>query len=242
MKYLLTFFTLSICFFAFSQSKVKDSSASCIANWKKGEEKVLYIIHNKENYEFDTLKSRINFSYEAHVSILDSNSTGYTVQWIFHLPEAIMQTNPNLADSLPVFEGMKMVFKTSGTGSFIELINWKEVKDAYIKMMEFSLPKNPDSTAKAVLNQTKALFNSKEMVEASLIKEIQLFHLPYGYKFTTKRTIAKTELANPFANEPLPAVQTFKITELRPKEDYFKLVVRQVIDKASAMKMFEGIF
>lgn len=103
-----------------------------------------------------------------------------------------------------------MIFRTSETGEFKELINWQDVRDSYIKMMEISLPKKMDSTAKIALEQSKAIFNSKEMVESSLIKEIQVFYLPYGNTFTTNEINATTQLPNPFAGEPLPALEHIK--------------------------------
>ncbi|HET7116584.1 MAG TPA: hypothetical protein VFI29_08845 [Hanamia sp.] len=242
MKYFLTIFTLFTFSSVFSQDMHKDSSANYVANWIKGENKIFYIIHNKESYESGKLKSEFNFSYEAYVTILDSTKNNYTIQWTFHLPDKVKETNPRLADSLPVFEGMKMIFKTSETGEFKELINWQVVRDSYIKMMEISLPKKMDSTAKAALEQDKALFNSKEMVESALIKEIQLFYLPYGETFTTNEIKAKTQLPTPFGSEPVPALETYKITEINPKQNYFMLVINQDIDKSGAQKFFEGLF
>jgi hypothetical protein len=242
MKYVLIILLISLCNSTFSQTVPKDSAASCIARWKKGETKSLHILHNKETYQEGKLKSQTRFPYEAIISVIDSTATGYTLQWVFHLPESIKKANPRLADSLPVFEGMKMLYKTSETGEFIELINWQEVKDTYVKMMEFSLPKALDSTGRAAVEQSKQLFSSREMVEGALIKEIQLFHLPYGHTFNTTEVKAITQLPNPFADEALPAVQSEKITELEPQQDYFKLITRTDIDKASAQKLFKGIF
>lgn len=242
MKYLLSTLFVVFSFYGSSQVKQSDSSASCIAFWKKGEKKIFSITHTRKSYESGTLKSDLNLSYEAHVDILDSSSSGYKIQWTFRLPALLKPDHPSLAGSLPVYEGMKMIFNTSEMGAFIELLNWEEVKNTYVKMMELSLPKNLDSAGKAAVDQSKALFNSREMVEGSMINEIQLFHFPFGYKFSTTETRENVQLSNPFANEPLPAVQTYQITELKPGQDYFKLIVKQDINKDGAEKVFEGLF
>ena len=242
MKLLLPILSFFIFSSVLAQDNFIDSSVNYIANWKKGARKIFYIAHNKKSYESGKLKSEFDFSYEAHVTILDSTEDSYTVQWVFQLPVKLKETNPRFADSLTAFNGMKMIFKTSESGEFKELINWEEVRDAYIKMMEFSLPKKMDSTAKQVLEQTKDMFNSKSIVEAALIREIQLFYVPYGYSFTIKGTSAKAQLPNPFGGSPLPAIITFKITELNPHENYFKLVISQDIDKKGAQKFFEEFF
>lgn len=242
MKYFLTIFSMFIVSSAFSQEMHKDSSADYTANWLKGENKIYYIIHNKENFESGQLKSEVNFAFETQITVLDSTTNGYTVQWIFHLPDEIKEANPKLADSLPVFEGMKMIFETSKAGVFKELTNWREVRDTYLKMMEFSLPNKMDSATKSALEQTKALFNSKEMVESALIKEIQIFYLPYGDTFTTNEITVKTQLPTPFGNGTLPALETYKIKELNRKQNYFWLAINQNIDKSGAQKFFEGVF
>jgi hypothetical protein len=242
MKYLAILLLAITTISAFSQGYNNDSSASCVAYWKKGQNKKLSIFHIKESYEQGKLKSTFNFEYEADVVVVDVSASGYTMQWTFHLPELVKQANPALADSLPVFEGMKMIYKTSETGAFTELVNWQEVKDAYIKMMEISLPKNLDSAGRAAVNQSKELFNSREMVETSLIREIQLFHVPYGSRFSKTETKVESQLPNPFAEESLPAILTYRISEINPKQDYFKLIIDQKIDPKGAEKLFESLF
>lgn len=240
MKYFLSIVTLFIASAVLGQDKLQDSSVNYMANWGKSASKIFYIVHSKESYESGELKSESNFSYEAHVTVLDSTENSYTVQWIFRLPAKVKETNPKLADSFPVFEGMKMIVKTSETGEFKELINWQEVRDAYIKMTENALPQKRDSSAQTALEQSKELFNPKEMGESALIKEIRLFYLPYGYKFTTNEIKETTQMPNPFASEPLPAFETYKITELNSSQNYFTLAITQDIDKSGAQKLFEG--
>jgi hypothetical protein len=56
-----------------------------------------------------------------------------------------------LADSLPVYNGMKMIFNITGVGSFIELLNWEEVRDTYFRMNRLSRPKITDSAEAAAI-------------------------------------------------------------------------------------------
>lgn len=240
-EYLLVVLLIGSTMQVFGQSEMTDSSATCISSWKKGETKTFLIRHLKEKYEAEKLTSKNNFSYLANVVVLDSLGSGYTIQWVFHLPEAAKKINPLIGDSLPVFEGMKMIYRISEVGVFVELINWEEVRDTYIRMTEISLPKNMDSTARLVMEKTKELFSTKQVVESALIREIQLYHFPYGGRFTVRPTNVRSELPNPLSDEPLPAIQSYKITELNPKQDYFKLMVDQKVDLESAEKIFEGI-
>lgn len=219
----------------------KDSSANCIAYWKMGETKVYSIIHKKETTDPAKKSAPFEFAYEAWVSVIDSTAKTYTVKWVFHLPSMLSILRPDLANSLPVYNGMQMIFKTTEMGEFVELLNWEEVRNTYSKMMELSLPKKMDSTATAGLKVAESMFNSREMVQSSMIREIQLFHIPYGYKFTTRTVNARAQISNPFGGDPFPAIQTAKVTGLSPQKDYFSIAFNLRIDNVSMKTIIDSI-
>ena len=231
MKMLLALAALILSFSGYPQPADKDSSANCVTNWKVGETKTYSIIHEKSTIDESGNNAPFRFEYQALISVLDATPDTYTIKWIFQLPDEYKTMHPRFAESLPVFDGMQMIFTTSEMGTFLELVNWEEVRDTYIRQMEMSLPKKMDSTARATLAATKKMFGSKQMVESTLIKEIQLFHLPYGYQFTTTEASADTQLPNPFGGEPFPARQTYRLTSL--DKDSFTLVFHLKIDKGS---------
>lgn len=107
--------------------------------WRR--EKVLLITHSIENNREGKTEPPIEISYEAHIQVTDSTE-GYTLKWVFHLPQEVKKANPLIELAMPVYEGMQMIYKTDRNGVFKELINWKEVKDTYLKMMMVSLPRN----------------------------------------------------------------------------------------------------
>lgn len=247
MKCLLTLSAFILYFSAQSQQPLKqysgkDSFVSCLANWKLGETKIYSIVHEKGAINPSEKKPPFIFAYEAWVSVTDSTAKDYTIKWVFHLPAQITLFRPGLADSLPVYNGMEMIFRITGTGEFIELMNWEQVRDAYSRMMELSLPKTGDSTAAAVIQSAKEMFNSREMVETSMIREIRLFHTPLGYKFTPTEAGTRTEIANPFGGDPFPAIQTTHISGLDPKKDSFTLDFNLRVDKANTKSIIDSLF
>jgi hypothetical protein len=214
MKFL---FTILLAVEAVSAWSQKDSSADCVTYWKKGETKVYSILHEKITDVKDSASRHFSFTYEAHITVLDATEEDYTIKWVFHVPQG---GNKELIgiQPLPVFEGMQMIFKISSVGTFIELINWEEVRDGYVHL-------------------SGTVYSTKESVEAALIKEIQLFHQPYGYKFTTRKISENTQLSNPLGGDPLPAVQTYQITQLDRRQDRFTLSFHQDLDKSSLDKV-----
>jgi hypothetical protein len=210
-----------------------DSSVRCIARWKLGESKVYSIVHEKKTIGPAVKNSSFSFTYEAVITVMDSTANNYTIKWVNHLPDSFALRHPGLADSLPVYNGMAMIFKLTGTGAFVELLNWKEVLDAYSKMMDLSRRTEPDSMGVAIIKSAKDMFNSKGMVESLLIFEIRLFHLHYGYTFPIPETSGMSEVANPFGGDPFPAIQTWRISGLDPKKDAYTLAVNLTVDKAN---------
>src|SRR4051812_36565623 len=124
MKAILCLSVLIISFSAWSQPAAKDGAANCITYWKLGEKKTYLIIHEKSGA--DENARPIRFSYNALVSVIDSTAESYTVRWEFQLPEIFKEMHPHIADSLPVYDGMQMIFRISEMGAFIELLNWEE--------------------------------------------------------------------------------------------------------------------
>ena len=243
MKIILTFIAYLLTITTFSQKIfLKDSTASCIAKWNKGDSKTLYILHNKETYEDGKPKESIPFGYMAYLTVLDKDSAGYTMQWRMELPDQLKKMNPHMADSLPVFNGLKILYKTDDMGGFTELVNWQEVRDAYIGMADLSVPKGENTTMDSIMDRVKAMFSTQKMVENAFIQDIQIFHSPYGYTYSTRGSKVQTQLPSPFGTDPLPAVSSTRITELRPKQDYFKLTSTQEIDHAASARLLNEAF
>jgi hypothetical protein len=246
MRTLLTFFAVLLAYMGNAQHATPavnrpDSAVDCIAYWKSGETKVYSIVHEVKTISGGSATPPFKFGYEARISIVDSTQKGYTIKWEFHLPESIMIFRPGLADSLPVYNGMKMLFTTTATGSFVGLLNWEEVRDAYIHMNRLARPKITDSIGMAAMKMAESMFNSKEQVEAAMIKEIQLFYTPFGYKFTTRGMNEKTEVSNPYGGHPFPAIQSFKAIDVDRQKDEYSLMINMQMDSVNAKSMADSI-
>jgi hypothetical protein len=225
-------------FFVRAQQAGDDSSANCLTFWQKGDTRAYSIIHDQNTVQPDHTGTSVHFVYDAMVTVLEATETDYTVKWVFHLPDT--SGTEGISNILPVFNGMQVIYKISDMGVFLELVNWEEVRDNYLKLMELSLPKQ-DSSTTASINATRIYYNSREAVESSLIKEVQLFHLPYGYTFTKTKMLVNTKLSSPFGKEPLPAIQSFQVTSLFPELNRFTLVIEQHVDRANTGPAFDAI-
>lgn len=224
--------------FAFAQP---DTSYNCIARWKKGDTQVILINHKIEKSWAGKPEPPFEISYEAHIQVTDSAEEGYTLKWIFHLPQEVKKANPLIVLAMPVYEGMKMIFKTDRNGSFKELINWGEVKDTYIKMMKFSLPRNLDDSTKIAIEKSNAMFNSREMVESSLINEIQLYYAPFGKLFTLAGKKFPAISSTPYSGNSIQTDVSEKLLSLSPSTDNVSLGLNQDINLNNPDSLVNGM-
>lgn len=235
MKFLLLIFFFLIPSLCFSQNRITDTSATCIAFWNNKEPKVYRVKHSKEKLEGTEIKSSSEGNFEAHIKVIDSSAAGFTIEWVYKNFETAGAPE-NLLNSLStIMEGMKIIYKTDDVGMFTELINWEEVRDFSISTYEKAIAKNSNSKEFiAALNQVKSIFKTKENTEALLIHEIQLFHAPFGVEYTKAGTLIDTELPNVTGGAPFPATITLKLDKVDIKNDLIFISLNQIIDKNKA--------
>lgn len=236
MKTILLFFCFSVfaASISFAQNRFTDSSATCIAFWKNGETRLLQIKHGKQKYSSSKLQSETVVIYEAHIKIIDSTTDGFTIEWVYKNFKSADSSEESLAGVNTIMEGLKILYKTDDAGSFSELLNWEEVRDFYFNLIEEATARKQDKTATAAINQIRGMFESKESIEAVLIREIQLYHTPYGTEYSLRGETIETELPNISGGVPFPAIITVKLDVLNLKNDFCKVSLNQIIDKGKA--------
>lgn len=239
MKYFLLVLLVFIGNFVFSQKNSTETRYNCIAYWKKGDTKTYVIKRKKEKISPGKTERDENFVIETKITILDSTANSYTISWVYGIPDEAKE-NPLMHSIASFFKDMKFIYKTDEIGSFTELVNWEEIRDFYVKMLEMQFEgQKKDSSMQKIIDQTLALFQSREMVEATMIKEIQLFHTPFGTAFSTKDTSINTKVKVPIFNDSMPANQHWRITEIGDVGASLKLEIRQEFDSIGAAKLIE---
>lgn len=222
-------------------SAQSDTSYNCVARWKKVDTQVILINHKIEKSWSGNPEPPVELSYEAHIQVLDSSEEGYTLKWVFHLPQEIKKANPMIGLAMPVYEGMKMIFKTDSKGRFKELINWTEVKDTYLKMMIFSLPRNLSDSARKAIDKSNAMFNSREMAESSFINEIQLYYAPFSSTFTLNGKKFPAISSTPYSGNSIQTIVSEKLLSLSSSTDNATVELSQHINLNNPDSLVNGM-
>jgi hypothetical protein len=225
-----------------AQNRYTDTSATCIAFWKNQEARIYQVKRTKQKYDEGVLRSSGESYYEAHIKVLDSTETGFKIEWTYKNFRSSIKNEFAIASLNAIMESLKVVYRTDDLGMFTELLNWEEVRDKALSNYQAAL------TAKAreeefivALNQLKAIFQSKENIEAIMIKDVQMLHSPFGVEFTKSGMSLEAQLPNVTGGEPFPATIVLKLDEINERANKAVVSVNQAIDKGKAGPVIAAI-
>jgi hypothetical protein len=221
------------------QIKFENKTVQPALNLKRNESHLVSILHSKTKTEEGKQASTASLRYTAMVTVIDSTEDELTFKWVYQLPKPGAANAETMA-YMKLIAGVELVYTTDGTGGFKELVNWEEVRDFYLQMIDASIPKKTGDSANAALEKVKVLFSTKAAVQSTFIKEIQLFHAIYGQSYSTRLEKSSAFMSVPIAEQPVPAMVTAQVTELKPT--YYTIQTSQSIDQQGASKMFEQMF
>jgi hypothetical protein len=215
-----------------SQINITDSTFQAVTYWNKGE---------TQQYDFKTHKIKIKgadttsketTTYNVEVLVLDSTEKNYTVQWTYK-NISTSDPNPVIQKLTTMNKDMKVIFKTDEVGIFLEVVNWKEIKDFIGKALQTitkDFEKVPEM--KSVLAQLEKVYSTKEGIENGAIKDIQQFHSFYGVKYKLGEVIeGKLQLANMFGGKPFDADFDVYLDEINTEDDNVILRSAQEVNK-----------
>lgn len=219
------------------QNVTTDSSATFVGYWKEGDEQLFKVNISKEKYKNRSLVSRDTISYPVKIRILEATEEEYLIEWryIGFNPLAIIKSSP-VETSLTTVSSI--IYKTDKTGAFTELVNWKEIKSSIEQELAKMLQRNPSNQMKAMMDQMFSLYSDREKIEAIAIREVQLYHSPFGAEYIVGRKLkGESQLPNVFGGEPFPSVLTAELIDINKLENRATLAGSQEIDRAKATQI-----
>ena len=208
-----------------------DSTTQVIGYWDKNE-KQTYVISNEKLkiQEGDTI-SRDFTKYEVDITIKDSTENGYLINW-FYRDYLVETDNVSIKKLSSIIEDMNVQIKTDDLGTFVEVVNWEEIRDFIIKgtsMLKDELKDIPNIDK--VITQLENMYNSKQAIEASAINEILQFHYFHGLKYKLWEDYSyDNKLNNMFGGEPFDAKVNFWLDEINYDDNNAVYRMHQSVD------------
>jgi hypothetical protein len=238
--YLIAIFSLvSLC--SFAQVSLKDSTIQVIGYWKKNERQHYLIRNEKVEFNtYDTLSRRI-IEYEVDVTILDSTTHTYTIEWDYkHIVidsthwKLSKRTSVNMQDILIlqiINNRLKAVVETNEVGKFIALKNWQDISNN-IKQTANEL-RHKYSYIKdinLIIKQIEDNYSKKANVESMIFRDIQQFYNFHGSQYKTKELLqgeVKMPSSLNYNQDPISYQYNIQVEEVNSQEKYYTITSRQ---------------
>lgn len=229
---ILTPFLLLSGLTTFAQINMKDSTAQVITYWEKGDKQNYSVTAEKIKIKGADTTSREITTYNVQITVLNKSEKSYIIEWLYKDIKTNSQ-NATVQKLLNINKDMKVVFKTDELGVFIEVTNWKEIKD-YIQKTTSTLRKDFQGIPEMdkVLKQIEVTYSTKEAIESVSIKDIQQFHTFHGAKYKLGEVLeVKLKVPNIIGAEPFDSEATIYMDEINEKDNNFIIRASQIVNK-----------
>jgi hypothetical protein len=236
-KQLLLATALLISMTAMCQINMPDSTVQVITYWEKGDKQKYSIITEKIKTKDGDTTSKESTSYDVEVSVLNLKDKFYTVEWLYKNIKT-NSSNATIQKINDITKDMKVVYKIDEVGSFVEVVNWKEVRD-YIQKAIAALRKDFKEVPEMdkVIKQIEAIYSTKEAIESASIKDIQQFHAFHGAKYKLGEVLDfKTKVPNLIGPEPFDADISVYLDEINEPDNNFIIRSSQEVNKEQLTK------
>src|SRR5690606_26923302 len=134
---------------------------------------------------------------------------------------------------LSLSKDMKVIYATDEFGSFVEVVNWKEIRNYMMKGIDILKDDiRVHDAQEKILQQVELTFSTKEAIEAIAIKDIQQFHNFHGGKYKLGELVeGSMQLPNVIGKEPFDVEVTISLDEINTENYDFLLTSTQSVNK-----------
>lgn len=213
------------------QINMEDSTVQVIGYWDNKEKQTYSVSLEKYKVKDNDTTSRELMTYEVDITIRDSSANLYTIEW-FYKNFQLSSDDTIMKKIASASRDMSVIITTDEMGSFIEVVNWKEVRDYMDKMISALKKEFKDiPTVNEILKQTLGKFSSKEAIQASAIKDIRQFYTYHGAKYKLGKELSgKLKVSNALGGEPFDAEVTVLLDEINAEDDNVIIRMWQTVD------------
>ena len=215
----------------YGQINEKDSTVQVVAYWSKLDQQSYNVSYEKIKIKSSDTISKELMKYEVDVKVIDATENSYTTEWFYK--NFTIDTDNELVKKLTsLSDDMSVIIKTDELGSFVEIVNWKDVKEYLTKVtkeLEKELKDIPNY--KKIIEKVMNVYATKESIEANAIKDAIQFYSFHGVKYKLNEEInIKLEVANNFGGKPFETDVTYSLDEINSEAGNSIIRMKQVVN------------
>ena len=215
----------------YGQINEKDATVQVVAYWSKLDQQSYNVSYEKIKIKSSDTISKELMKYEVDVKVIDATENSYTTEWFYK--NFTIDTDNELVKKLTSLSNdMSVIIKTDELGSFVEIVNWKDVKEYLTKVtkeLEKELKDIPNY--KKIIEKVMNVYATKESIEANAIKDAIQFYSFHGVKYKLNEEInIKLEVANNFGGKPFETDVTYSLDEINSEAGNSIIRMKQVVN------------
>lgn len=204
----------------FGQISMSDSSAQIVGYWSVGDTQSYDMSYEKYKVKGEDTTARMMIKYEVDITVRDSTESSYTIEW-FYKNYDVEADSELVQEFSKVAQDLSVMIKTDEFGAVEEVLNWEEVRDAMdkgMKKVKRKLKKTPG--AEQLMEQTMAIYSSKDGIESNAIKDALQFYTYHGGVYILNEEVkGNMQFANNFGGDPFDVDVTLNLDELNEEDD-----------------------
>jgi|GEM_PF-829046 len=240
-------FTFCVLFLIVIQAMGQEErrSVPIVAYWHKGDFMEYSVTKIKRQFRNDSLEQNDTTIMMAGLTVIDSTADSYTIRWSVYEDNIVDFYSSDQGSGDLISDGtLDVIYKTSETGAFSEIINWKEVSETLIQASRILIQsmmseKELDTTKfNQIIEPVLAMYSTRQGIEQLAFPELQLLHFPFGSELMIKDTIRYVDqFPNMLGGEPLRATASLYFTEVDFNKQYCVLEQASIMNPDDAKKL-----
>jgi len=232
---------------------VPNKSIEVLPHWEKDERVNLEITKARERVVNGKTAVIGKASTPFTLKVLQADENGYLVGWTPGETKIEGNALPEVSHQLQainIMKGLQIVLQIDAQGTITGVRNWKELKEAVLKVMDGIMsaatdsPKGGlDSTQSAKLRaQVESIVATKEQVERFCVGEAQLYFLVLGRQYSMNEPFRYEDmLPNPLGGENFPTQATFALKSYDHKSKQAVITWQQVSDPKETARILAAM-
>jgi len=186
------------------------TKVALVSYWSKGDTYKFTITKIKKRWKEGQLTKNDSTTITANFTVLDSTDTSYTIQWRYNNDYLnTIEIPEELKERFRKYRTINVIYSTTEVGEFIGVENLEEISELINNMVDDLVEVSGTDSKEGVqikkgMESLRTVFNSKQGIEQLVLKELQYFHLPFGYEYIINDTVTYEEqLPNMFGGNPI---------------------------------------
>ena len=237
--YLLIFLLSQIQFIAQDDT----TKLAFVSYWSIGDSYTYKITKTGKRWRGEELIKNEVESYFSKFIVIDSTASSYTIKWSF-IKDSL--SNKEKDSDLSIYKYNDVIYKTSDVGAFLEIVNWEEISNNMITMVNKvieDLDKDDNRKFRKSMNAMLTIFSSKQSIEQIAFKELQCFHFPLGVEYDLSKPILyEDELPNMLGGKPIKANGKVYFEGVEFDENFCVMIQEMEIDSEDMKRVLMEFF